>query len=200
MGGGYVALAGNTTLIDRGILGSPGTPFASVLTRSLDFVGYDTLMLFNFYNNRHVRLLLSLVQMGWDSVEVSGLLSPPINEPLPKLLIQTGLGDPIVPTFACEAMARAMHGHVLPNSPREIFGVSKAEIETDPKVVLTELLYEKDYPSLPLDNTPAEENNVHWCVRWDAQLMTQVEVFTNTGEFVNPCSEDQCRRPSSENC
>lgn len=63
LGGGYMALSGKTSLIDRGILGSPGTPFASVLTRSLDFIGYDTVMLFNQYSNRHVRFLISLLQM-----------------------------------------------------------------------------------------------------------------------------------------
>lgn len=203
LGGGYLALSGNTTLIDRGILGSPGTPFTSVLTRSLDFLGYDILLLFNFYNNRHVRLLLSLLQMGWDTCEVSGLYAPPLNqfEPLPKkVLIQTGLGDSVVPTGACEAMVRGMHGKVLPKGPRSsaIFGVPVAEKGSDPDVVLTEVLYEQEYASLPIDNTPAEGNNVHEAVRWDAAMIGQVEAFANTGWAWNPCYEDSCKRPSAQ--
>jgi len=200
LGGGYLALAGNTTLIDRGVLGSPGTPFTSVLTRSLDFIAYDTLMLLNFYNNRHVRLFLSLAQMGWDSIEVSGLLAPPLNEPLPKVLIQTGLGDAEVPTGACESMARAMHAKILRNNQRSIFGVPIAEDGNDPNVILTELMYEEEYLSLPLDNTPPQGNSVHFCVRQNPVMISQVEVFANTGQVMDPCVRDQCRVPSSKVC
>lgn len=184
------------------MLGSPGTPFASVLTRSRDFAGYDILMLFNFYNNRHVRLLLSLIQMGWDSVEASGLLAPPVpvNEPLPPVLIQTGLGDPIVPTGASEAMARAMHGSTLPGNQRTIFGVPVAEQGGKTPVVLTEIVYEEEYKSLPVDNTIPEENHVHWCVRVDPSGIRQIEEFVNTGKVIDPCKKDQCQRASSNHC
>eukprot|EP00581_Thalassiosira_minuscula_P010918 CAMPEP_0183711454 /NCGR_PEP_ID=MMETSP0737-20130205/6956_1 /TAXON_ID=385413 /ORGANISM="Thalassiosira miniscula, Strain CCMP1093" /LENGTH=892 /DNA_ID=CAMNT_0025939965 /DNA_START=139 /DNA_END=2817 /DNA_ORIENTATION=+ len=200
LGGGYLALSGKTKLIDRGVVGSPGTPFTSVLTRSLDFAGYDILMLFNFYNNRHVRLLLSLIQMGWDSVEVSGLLAPYLQqtESLPPVLIQTGLGDAIVPTGACEAMTRAMHGSTLPNNPRaNIYGIPTEEAASQSNVVLTELLYEKEYDSLPIDNTNPEPNSVHNCVRWDSSMINQIEEFANTGNIIDPCEKDQCRRPTS---
>jgi hypothetical protein len=206
LGGGYLALSGNTTLIDRGVLGSPGTPFTAVLTRSLDFIEYDTLLLFNFYNNRQVRLLLSLIQMGWDSVESAGLLAPPVDryEPLPRTLLQAGLGDPIVPTGACEAMTRAMHGSTLPNNPRTIFGVPVESPGNGtwkgPEVTLTELIYEEEYVSLPMDNTLPWANSVHWCVRWDAALTKQVEEFTNTGRIIDPCAEDQCRRLNASAC
>jgi hypothetical protein len=138
--------------------------------------------------------------MGWDSVEVSGLLAPPVYESLPKVLIQTGLGDTEVPTGACESMARAMHAKVLSNNHRSIFGIPVAEDGIEPNVVLTEILYEKDYARLPMDNTFPEGNGVHFCVRWDPAMIGQVEEFTNSGQVLDPCAEDQCRRPSSERC
>lgn len=198
LGGGYLALSSDTNLIDRGILGSPGTPFAAVLTRSLDFYGYDILILFNFYNNRHVRLLLSLLQMGWDSVEVSGLLAPrSAYQSLPPTLLQTGLGDVEVPTNACEGMARSMNAVTLPNNPRSIYGVPVAdEIEIEqPNVVLTEVMYEREYAGLPLDDTHPERNRVHFSVRWDSKMIDQIINFVNTGQIINPCEEDQCLRP-----
>eukprot|EP00578_Thalassiosira_sp_NH16_P018857 CAMPEP_0181089100 /NCGR_PEP_ID=MMETSP1071-20121207/7127_1 /TAXON_ID=35127 /ORGANISM="Thalassiosira sp., Strain NH16" /LENGTH=796 /DNA_ID=CAMNT_0023171035 /DNA_START=286 /DNA_END=2676 /DNA_ORIENTATION=- len=194
LGGGYLALSASTALIDRGVLGSPGTPFTAVLTRSLDFVKYDTVMLFNFYNNRHVRLLLSLLQMGWDSVESSGLLAPPVYDSLPPILLQTGLGDPIVPTSACEGMARAMNASTLPNNPRSVFRVPVAQAANQPNAILTELMYEKEYNSLPLDNTLPEKNSVHFCVRWDHAMIDQIVEFANTGKIIDPCVDDQCRR------
>jgi hypothetical protein len=201
LGAGYTALSGPTGLIDRGVLGVPGTPFALVLTRSLDFVGYDALLLMNFYTNRHVRIFLSLVQMAWDSVEASGLLAKPVTEPYPRLLLQAGLGDSIVPTNAAEALARALGAKTLPNNPRHIFGidVSQAADETQdgPDVTLTELLYEKEFNSLPLDDVPAKHNSVHFCVRTDEALIIQIAEFVNAGRVIDPCEHDQCRRISS---
>lgn len=198
LGGGYMAVMASSGLVDRGILGVPGTPFALIMSRSEDFVGYDHLMLYNFYNNRHVRILLSLVQMGWDSVEASGLLAKPLSEPIPRVLLQAGLGDSAVPTIAAEAMARAMHGVILPNNPRSVYSVpasAAANATWDgPNVVLTELLYEKEYSSLPLDDKIVQHNRVHLCVRLDDAMTRQLEEFANTGRVIDPCVDDGCRR------
>ena len=205
LGGGYVSLAGKTNLIDRGILGVPGTPFAEVLTRSSDFVAYDKLLLLNLYNNRHVRILMAILQMAWDSTEASGLQARPVSEPIPRLLLQAGLGDPIVPTIAAESLARAMEASTLPGNPRTIFGVPVApEASSEslgPNVAISEVMYEKEYDSLPIDNIYATgPNNVHWCVRVDRAMIEQVEEFINTGRVLDPCKTDQCRRKTSISC
>jgi hypothetical protein len=198
LGAGYMSLSAKTNLIDRGSLGVPGTPFALILTRSLDFAGYDILLLMNLYNNRHVRMLLSLLQMGWDSVEASGLLATPVSEPIPRTLMYSGLGDPVVPTSASEALARAMGASTLPGNPRSVFGVPESEAANEtssgPHVALTEILYEKAYSSLPLDNTVPPSNNVHNCIRWDEAVIMQTSEFANSGRVVDPCLHDQCRR------
>jgi hypothetical protein len=204
LGAGYMALAGPTNLIDRGILGVPGTTWALVMTRSLQFVGYDQLMLLNFYNNRHVRILLSLVQMGWDSVEASGLLAQPLSEPIPRTLLQAGLGDSVVPTSAAESLTRAMGGSTLKDNPREIYGVPTEAAADEssswhgPHVTLTELLYEKEYNSLPMDDKLPPWNIVHICVRRDEAMIRQIEEFANTGRVIDPCAVDQCRRLSAD--
>jgi hypothetical protein len=201
LGAGYMALSGPTGLIDRGVLGVPGTPFALVMTRSLAFAEYDALLLMNFYTNRHVRILLSLVQMAWDSVEASGLLAKPVTEPYPRLLLQAGLGDATVPTNAAEALARALGAKTLPNNPRRIFGIEESqaadETQDGPDVTLTELLYEKEFESLPVDDVLAKDNSVHYCVRKDYALIMQITEFASTGRVIDPCEEDQCRRISA---
>ncbi len=201
LGGGYMSLAGKTRLIDRGILGVPGTPFSLVLTRSADFSSYDKLLLLNFYNNRHVRILLGVLQMAWDSTEASGLQARPVSEPTPRLLLQAGLGDPIVPTIAAESLARAMRASTLPGNPRTIFGVPVESEATDeglgPDVTLSELMYELEYDSLPIENKYAEPNSVHWCVRVDSAMVEQVEEFINSGRVIDPCKDDQCQRQAA---
>ena len=171
------------------------------MTRSLDFAGYDALMLLNFYDNRHIRMLLALVQMGWDSVEGSGVLGTPVNEPIPPLLLQAGLGDPIVPTIAAEALARGLGASILPNNPRKIYGIPQAEAANEtyqgPHVALTELLYEKEYAGLPVDDVYADGNSVHICLRRDAVMLRQLAEFLNTGRIVDPCLGNGCIRKES---
>jgi hypothetical protein len=202
LGAGYISLAGK--LIDRAILGAPGTPFALVLSRSTSFSDYDKLLLMNFYNNRHVRIMLSLLQMAWDSTEASGLQAKPVSESFPPLLLQAGLGDPEVPSIAAEYLARAMGASALPGNPREIFGVPIEPAATNetwlgPRVTISELLFEKEYSNLPIDNesTDFDSNNVHWCVRVDDVMIKQIEEFINNERIIDPCTYDQCHRISS---
>lgn len=205
LGAGYVSLSGLTGLFERAVLGVPGTPFAMIMTRSLDFVGYDKLLLLNFYDNRHVRGLLALVQMAWDSVEGSGVLATPVREPIPRLLLQAGLGDAVVPSIAAEALARGLNASVLPNNPRlAIYGVPVAEpadgAQDGPPVTLTEIMYEEEYSALPVDDKPpalAGRNRVHLCVRLDPVMIGQIAEFINTGRVIDVCVAGGCRRDRS---
>ena len=198
LGAGYLALSGATGLIERGILGVPGAPFALIMTRSLEFQGYDALLLLNFYNNRHVRILLSLVQMAWDPTEGGGTLAIPVRETFPRMLLQAGLGDATVPTIAAEALARGLGAVTLPNNPREIFGIPVAKKKGNPQVTLTELLFEAEYLALPEDDMYADRNSVHYCVRKDEALINQMEEFINTGKVIDPCAKDSCHREHAD--
>jgi hypothetical protein len=116
LGGGYVTLSCTTGLIDRVILESPGTPFALIMTRTIYFDIFKAIALLNIYNSRHLRKKY-LCQMGWDVVEGSGALAAPVQEPCPRDLLHTGLGDVLVPALSAEGLARAFSASVLPNNP-----------------------------------------------------------------------------------
>uniref|UniRef100_A0A7S3LA23 Uncharacterized protein n=1 Tax=Amphora coffeiformis TaxID=265554 RepID=A0A7S3LA23_9STRA len=203
LGAGYSALAG-PTLLDRAVLGVPGTPFALVMSRSAEFAGYDHLMLLLMYNNRHVRMLLCLVQMAWDSVEGSGVLAPPIEEPFPPTLLQAGLGDPIVPSLAAEALARGYGAVLIPNNPRgDIYeipypiedGRDNASLSAASyAVTLTEIMYADEYVSLPTNDVLPHENLVHVCLRRDPAMTEQMTEFINTGNVLDVCVHDGCQR------
>jgi hypothetical protein len=64
-------------------------------------------------------------------------------------------------------------------------------------VTLTELLYENEYNSLPLDDIFPPGNSVHFCVRLDAMLQKQVAVFASTGIVIDPYEKDGCLREKS---
>ena len=90
LGAAYTALLGPTGLIERGVLGVPGTSFSLVLYKSNSFTLYDALLQQNFYNNRHIRIIVSILQLGWDPVEPSSILAPPLQEVYPSMLLQSG--------------------------------------------------------------------------------------------------------------
>lgn len=205
LGAGYTALLGSSDTIDRSILGVPGAPMAFILSRSGDFGLYNKLMLLNFYNNRHIRIYLSLFQMAFDSVGASGHLAGSINdENIPRVLIQAGIGDSKVSYIAAEILARAFGAVRLPNSPREVFGVPEDESadsnSQSSKSVLTELLYIDEATSLPQINTIPPSNNVHFCVRHDLALRSQIAEFINSAKITNPCNIDQCIRQAAKHC
>ena len=200
LGAGYIALSGTTNLIDRAVLGVPGTPFALVMTRSLVFKDYDNLLLLNFHNNRHVRMLIAIIQMAWDSTEGSGFLALPIQEPYPPVLMQAGLGDSTVPTNAAEALARGFRANLLPHHPRDIFGLSVAQEQTNGTLssdaIFTELLFQKEYQQLPKDDIFGAETSVHNCLRQDEAVNRQIAHFVTNQEILDICRDDNCVRPS----
>ena len=111
LGGGYSALLGGKDLIDGTVLVSPGSPFALLMSRSTIFPMYHDLMLLNLYHSRFVRIVISMMQMAYDSVEVTGILATPFEEKYPKTLIQAGLGDTIVTTYGAGETLRKRQLH-----------------------------------------------------------------------------------------
>lgn len=198
LGAAYSSLMGSK-LIDGSILGSPGTPFALLMSRSDIFPFYRELLLLHLYNLRHVRIIISLMQMAWDSVE--GVLAPPAGEKRPRTLIQTGLGDSTVTTLGAEILARAFNASAMPLSPRDIFGVPVSPAvnssSNDQTSVISEVLYKREYSSLPSGNNVVKRNSVHWCTRLDASLQAQLVEFIASGKIINPCVEDECIRPNA---
>ena len=206
LGAGYTALAGGRGLIDRSILSTPGTPFASIMSRSADFRFYDKALKTVFFNNRHVRMALGVLQLGYDQVEGSGFLAAPIEEPFPPTIIQAGMGDTHVPSLTAESLARAYGAVVLPHNPRQdVFGVPSVAIDpstaiderSEHKVVLTELYYDKEYHLLPTDNVFGYKNSVHHCVKFDPVIREQVDEFLARGRIIDPCEADGCYREHS---
>jgi hypothetical protein len=198
LGAGYNAMMGTTRLLTRSILGSAGTPFALILSRSSDFSIFNNMMLLNFYNSRHVRIMLSVIQHAWDGIEAGGLLAPPVRELAPPVLMQAGLGDAEVSSVAGEVLARAYEANVLPGKPKEVFGLETVSGARGgfpgPRSALTEIMYDSEFRSITNTFEPAEYNSVHKCVRRDYALQQQIITFIDEGTIVDPCASDNCFR------
>lgn len=203
LGAAYNTLIGPTKLIQKVILGTPAISFTLVLYNSKSFQKYDKLLLLNFFNNRQVRIMLSVLQLAWDAIAPSNVLAPPILEQeRPPILLQSGLGDPVIPTIATEALVRALNASTVPHNPRRsVFGVHRAPTESslnETVTVWTEVLYRDQYQAATRNNqavVPADKTNlIHQCLRQDCALIAQMTEFIQNGTIVDPCKNDNCFR------
>jgi hypothetical protein len=202
LGAGYNAMMGITGLLERSALGSPGTPFSFIMGKSTDMDVFNNIMLLNFYSKRDVKIMVSVVQMIWDTVEASGWLAHQISETPPPVLIQAGLGDTEVPIASSEILARSYGASILTGNPRDVFGLTRVQGwemggAMGPSSAITEVVYERENAEAREREDDGESvmpNNVHWCVRKDPSLQLQIVEFFKDGRIVDPCISDNCIR------
>jgi len=109
-GGALTAVEPDVT---RSVLYVPGMNYSLLLTRSVDFEDYATI-LYPAYPDESIRpLLITLIQSMWDRGEPSGYANHMTDDPLPntpphKVLIEMAYGDHQVANVATEAEARTI--------------------------------------------------------------------------------------------
>lgn len=119
----------------RGVLGVAGTPFALLLSRSVDFAFYHALLNLNLYTWRHIRLAISLLQMLWDAGESAGwlnvladsdkqILMHGENLAESKIISIVAIADGEVTPLGAHIMARTYKCSTVKPQTRPIYGVT----------------------------------------------------------------------------
>jgi hypothetical protein len=113
LGGSLTAISPDFT---RAALGVPGMGYSTLLTRSIDFKTYASI-LYPAYPNELARpLVLSLVQMLWDRSEPNGyaqtMTSGMPNTPNHQVLLNVALGDHQVTDYQAEVEARTIGAQI----------------------------------------------------------------------------------------
>ena len=75
LGSAYSTFMGRSKVLDGAALVSGGTPFSTIMSRSIIFPAYQKLMLLNLSGKRSVRIFITIMQMCYDSVEAGGILT-----------------------------------------------------------------------------------------------------------------------------
>ena len=109
-GGALTAVEPDVT---RSVLYVPGMNYALLLTRSVDFEDYASILYPAYKDEGERPLLISLIQSMWDRGEPSGYANHMTTDPLPdtpshKVLIEMSYGDHQVANVATEAEARTI--------------------------------------------------------------------------------------------
>ena len=109
-GGALTAVEPDVT---RSVLYVPGMNYSLLLTRSVDFEDYASILYPAYKDEGQRPLLISLIQSMWDRGEPSGYANHMTTDPLPdtpshKVLIEMSYGDHQVANVATEAEARTI--------------------------------------------------------------------------------------------
>ncbi|KAH3757285.1 LigA protein [Pelomyxa schiedti] len=187
LGGAYIALS---DMLDHGITNVAGSPFALILPRSSMFKIFNTIMInFLFYDQRDIRLMLSVFQIIWDAGEVGGWLNT-LDKPI---LIQAAIDDPVVCNHATHFYARSLNATLIYPAYRDVWPLAEARPTCCPPpdngVWMVEWKYE-DVPALPDVSAPADKDApmVHMCPQQEPAGQQQVTRFLETGYVVQYCS------------
>jgi hypothetical protein len=99
--------------ITRTVLYVPGMNYSTLLTRSVDFADYASILYPSYPNESERPLLLAMIQLMWDRGEPNGYANHMTSNPLPgtpahHVLIDMSYGDHQVSNVATEVEARTI--------------------------------------------------------------------------------------------
>jgi hypothetical protein len=114
LGGSLTAVSPDFT---RAALGVPGMGYSTLLTRSIDFDSYASILYPAYPNELSRPLVLSLVQILWDRSEPNGYAqsmtnTPPPNTPAHEVLMNVAFGDHQVTNYQADVEARTIGAQI----------------------------------------------------------------------------------------
>eukprot|EP00753_Platysulcus_tardus_P001319 PLAT11266.1.p1 GENE.PLAT11266.1~~PLAT11266.1.p1 ORF type:complete len:939 (+),score=534.01 PLAT11266.1:200-3016(+) len=197
LGGGLVTLAPD---VRRAVLGVPGSPFGFLAQTSKDFEPYSFLLGLTFWNQRDVRVYLSIAQQLWDSGESGGYLASFNNIPgAPSdkaVLLYGALRDPEVDARGAQIMARAYNATLVMPAAQAVPGVRVGV----PPLHNVSALIQWDYEE-PVTNWPDYGNNVHFCPRLQPEMVAAMRDFFADGTIRSYCgTRDAVSTPDELDC
>ena len=114
LGGALTAVSPDFT---RASLGVPAMGYSTLLTRSIDFDTYASILYPAYPNELSRPLALSLIQMLWDRAEPNGYAHRMTTNPLPntpphEVLMNVALGDHQVTNYQADVEARTVGAQI----------------------------------------------------------------------------------------
>lgn len=188
LGAAYLAVSPD---LERGVLGVPGMPYSTLLSRSVDFDPFFLIFQQKYLDHREITLILMVMQTLWDPGEPSGFAEAVNEVPLPNtppkdVLLQVGIGDAQVTPLGAHVMARAFGAKTVAPQTRPIWGVDEAQPGFTGSAIV-EFGY-SDVPEAPKTNVPPNgETDTHECPRREPAGQQQIADFLLTGAVTQHC-------------
>ena len=190
LGGAYLAF---NPELQAGVLGESGTNYGLLLSRSVDFNEYWSVLKLQLWSGHSARIMLSVMQTAWDQGEGAGWLRQMGNK---AVLLQCAFGDAQVTRLSCHIQARAFGAVFVAPQNEVVWGVPEQTAPFPAKSVLVEYKYD-DVPLIPFANVaPAEATDTHECVVREARAQRQLAAFLDGGVVEQYCVGGPCSSPT----
>ena len=195
MGATYMSISTDVT---RGLLGEPGTPYALLLNRSVDWSEYEAILKIGYGDDAiNLQLFLNTIQMAWDRAEPSGFAPYMQKDMLPDtpahhVILHVARGDHQVSNFGAYLLAREIGAKVLlsndPNQPffDDVYGVDTMSAPSTNESAVVQ--FDFGLPPIPATNLAADAGcDPHDRLRLLDPAFDQQDVFFRTGAITWTC-------------
>jgi len=198
-----MALAAISTDFERAVLGVVGMNYSTLLTRSVDFDVFETVLVPVYPDPVDRAISIAAVQMLWDGAEGAGFVRHLVDDPLPgtppkQVLMHVAFGDWQVSELTAMVAARTMgvpiHRPVTADGRnREVdpgWGIDTLTYGTDTSALI---IWDSGSDEIPLDALPpSTSRDPHADPRNDIEVRRQKAAFLFDGELIDVCNTGPC--------
>lgn len=196
-GATYLALS---KVVDRGVLGVPGSPYALMLQRSVDFAYFEGIMKTPYPYCHQRTMILSYAQMLWDRTEPSGWCHYTLDDQLlagrnnKESLILMGIDDHQVPNVSTHFLARSMNVQEMDYNTTTIWGLNTASAPYDGSGLVD--FKNSAVPPNPITNTrPTGDIDPHYLAQGKPATKEMISYFLRENGTIEhtcsgPCDDD----------
>ena len=198
-----MALAAISTDFERAVLGVVGMNYSTLLTRSVDFDVFETLLVPAYPDPVDRAIIIAAVQMLWDRAEGAGFVRHVVDDPLPgtppkQVLMHVAFGDWQVSELTAMVAARTMgvpiHRPVAADGrSREVdpgWGIDTLTYGTDTSALI---IWDSGSDEIPFDALPpSTSRDPHADPRNDVEVRRQKAAFLFDGELIDVCNTGPC--------
>jgi hypothetical protein len=183
-------IAAYDPVIERAVLQVGAINYSMLLERSHDWPTYRTVLWGSYQNDLDVSILLHLLQIQWDITDPASVADGMLTGEIPgvpdkQVLLQMAVADAEVPNVGTEYQVRSMGLPVLTPSVYRPWGVEETAGPAPSALVIYDFGLAD---TIPLENQPPPENDVHGRVRKLEAAIEIMRAFYQTGEVTQTCS------------
>ena len=187
-------IAAYDPVIEKAVLQVGAMNYSMMLERSGDWPTYALVLHGAYQNALDVAILLSLMQMQWDTTDPVAVADAMLTGGIPgvpdkQVLMQIAVADVEVSNLASQYQVRSMGIPVLTPSVQEPWGISAAPGPLENALVIFDFGLAD---TIPVTNEPPPENEVHSQVRKREATIEMMRRFYQTGEIVQTCGDSGC--------
>ena len=182
--------------IEATALGAGGAAYTLIMFRSANFVAFSFLLESVYEGSVNKQKWASLAQIGMDRIDPITYAPYVIERPLPggatarRVLMQTGIGDPAVPSVAAHLHARSLGIPLLTPAARPVPGLIEAPFPSESGLIEVDYHIADPLPGSVADFPVA--NSVHDDVRVTDPTLRQLDAFFVPGGTIVQTCDGAC--------